>query len=508
MGSRPAHSVLRMSYRQGAAYGVASFGSLSIIGLVSSIATARIYGVHVFGQYALTLAPVNAVWFLSSVRERAPFIRQLATLEARAPLVTGLFAAVFAFSFALTAVVAPLVMVGAYFLFNGPIHRPELFAPACVAMAGYLFVTNTGFNIDSVFAGFRAARQLFWIRLYEQLAFIAVALAAGVAWGTVWGLVGATVCSSFSALVHRVLACKPFMRVFVPWSAIREGFSTLPDILRFGIRIAPGAVADGISTETGTWTLGVLGSVSGVGAYNRAWNLGSRFVELSWRINEMLFPTLVERRATGDHHGFGRALLDSIRYSAALMLLPAAAGGGAAHGVMNLLGPGFDRAADALPLIMLVPALACASNFLRHTLYAVEQPFQSTISATGRMLVTVGSCVPLTLWIGVTGTALSVVLGFVADLAYTGGKTRRHLSRPVHHLWPHSEMIALGAAYTLGFVVARLAYGWVGGTVGLILALAGGSATYIAVFVVAGGVNDRDRDRLSTFKRGRFRRKR
>lgn len=104
----------RASYSEGAAFAVLSFVSLAVVGLVSSIAVARAYGVDPIGEFAIAAAPAIALSVLSQLREQAGLVRELAVLPPRAPRVTGLFAAVMAFSFTLTLVVAIPVTVGTY----------------------------------------------------------------------------------------------------------------------------------------------------------------------------------------------------------------------------------------------------------------------------------------------------------------------------------------------------------------------------------------------------------
>ena len=70
-------------------------------------------------------APTGIVWVLSSVREQPALVRALAPLPARDPRATGLFAAVFAFSFVLTLVVASLAAAAVYVLFTGPLNYDE-----------------------------------------------------------------------------------------------------------------------------------------------------------------------------------------------------------------------------------------------------------------------------------------------------------------------------------------------------------------------------------------------
>jgi O-antigen/teichoic acid export membrane protein len=258
----------------------------------------------------------------------------------------------------------------------------------------------------------------------------------------------------------------------------------------------PGGIADGISNEAGTWVLALTGSVAGVGAYNRAWTLSRRFVDLNWRLTEVLFPTLIERRERGDHHGFDRALIDSLRYAAVGMLLPAAVIGGAANGVMNLFGPGFASASGALAVLAVVPAAATLSNMQRHALYAVDRPLQSTASALLRMAVTLAATVGLTLWLGTVGTALGVVCGYAADLTFMAVRTRGNLARPMREITAFRHLAIVPVAYAGGFAAARVIDDALGTFGGLVIATAAGGAAYVAILALGGAIHERDVARL------------
>jgi O-antigen/teichoic acid export membrane protein len=485
----------RASYSSGAGFGVLSFAVFAILAVVSSIVTARLYGITVIGQYALVIAPVGAAWYLSSAREGAAFVRKLAVLEPRAPRCTGLFAAVCTFSIGLTLVVTALVLPVVYALFNGPIDHPSLFVPAAVSLAGYAFVTNTGANLDVVFSAFRAGRELFWIRLHQAAAFIALAIALSFAFDDVWGLVAATLGSSATSLAHRALAVRAFMTFRVPRKEIRQGFRELPELIRFGLKLVPGSLASGVCSEVGTWVLGITASVSALGAYNRAWMLTNRLQEVHWRITEMLFPTLVGRRAGGDVAGFDRVLVDTQRYCGAGLLLPAAAGGGAAASVMALFGPGFERAAPALAILLVVPAITALASTQRAALLAVDRPWTTSAIAGVKMLVTVIASVVLTLWTGITGTAVALLAGAVVEVAWMGALTSRYLDAPLRALWPRRERAALVLAYVAGFAAARAVVSFLPGLAGLLPALGAGAVAFVLAFLAAGGINERDRAR-------------
>jgi O-antigen/teichoic acid export membrane protein len=484
----------RASYSVGAGFSALSWATIAVIGVASGIVIARLYGAEVIGQFALVIAPVNAVWLLSSARERPAFVRELAVLEPRAPRATGLFAAVLAFSFSLTVVVTLLALPIIYLVFTGPIDQPDLFVPIAVSLVGYTLVTNTGVNVDAVFSAFRAGRELLLVRVHQTVAFLALAIVcSGVADG-VWGLVIATIASATTALVHRVLVVRRFMALRAPRSEVRAGFDTLPAIIRFGLKITPGGLANGMCNEIGTWILGATASVAALGAYSRAAQLTSRLLEVNWRIGEMLFPTLVTRRGD-DAGGFDRALVDTLRYGAVALLLPAAVLGGAAESVMSLYGADFVSAATALTVLMILPAITTVGGSLRQALLAVDRPSITSVTAGVKLVVTAAATIVLTLWIGVTGTALGLVSGAAVELGWLVLLTRGYLVQPLRVLWPIRQRIALLFAYAAGFGAARLVVSDLPGTTGLLPALVAGTLCYAAVFAVAGGIGDRDRAR-------------
>jgi O-antigen/teichoic acid export membrane protein len=492
----------RGTYSAGAGYGALSFVVIAMVTVLSSIATARLYGVAVIGQFALVIASVNVVWLLSSVGEGPAVVRTLAVLEPCAPRGTALFIAVLAFSSALTLAVAGLALPVIYAVFNGPIAHPSLFLPAAVTLGGYVLLTNPCLNLDLIFSAFRAGRALFWIRLHQAVAFLAFAVALSFAFDGVWGLVVATLGASASALIHRVVAVRAFMAFRVARSELREGMRALPALIRFGLKITPGALANGAYTELGTWVLGITGSVAALGAYARAWMVASRLLEVNWRISEMLFPTLVARRVDGDQAGFDRAFVDTLRYCAAALLLPAAVGGGAASSIMALYGAGFDRAAPALAVLLLVPAAVTLASVQKHVLLAVDRPWTTSALAGAKLVVAGALTVALTARWGMTGTAVGLVAGALTEVAGMALVTNRHLSEPMRVLWPARQGAAILVAYAAGFAAARGVVAVLPGVAGLIPALGAGTLVYAVAFVAAGGVNERDRHRAAAFLAG------
>ncbi|HTZ62605.1 MAG TPA: lipopolysaccharide biosynthesis protein [Solirubrobacteraceae bacterium] len=484
------------SYRAGFTFGIMSFLAVAVFGVASTIATARIYGVHIIGQFAIVSAPVATLWLVSTAKEQAALIKEITSLQPRHPRVTQLFAAVFTFSCGLTVVMALIVAGVSALVFRGPLHHPGLVAPMLVSLAGYTLVTNTGWNIDSIFSAFVAGRQLFWVRLHETLSFLTIAMALGLLWHSVWGLVAATIGASLTALIHRVIAVRPFVRARLSGAAYREGMDALPGLLRFGLKITPGGIAQGVSQQVGIWAIALVAPVATVGAYSRAQNVPERLQQVNYRIVEVLYPTLVGRRARGDHSGFDRALLDTTRYALVGMLLIASVCGGAAHGILSVFGPGFARAAPAFALLIAFPALATITSAQTQALWSVDRPGLTSVTSIARVSATVALTLLLTPRLGIVGPAIALLAGYLLEMAWKTVVLLPFLSGPLHETWPARQRVAVAVAYAFGFVASRSIERLAPSLGGLLLSLVAGTLAYVAALFLAGGTNERDRRRV------------
>jgi O-antigen/teichoic acid export membrane protein len=382
-------------------------------------------------------------------------------------------------------------------VFEGPLGHPELVGPAAALIASQALLSNTCWNLDMVLSAYRAGRELFWIRLLQALSFLLFALAGGLAWGTVWGLVLATGVSLGVGLSHRLAMVRGYMRLSAPRADLLAGFRELPGMVRFGIRLAPSGLANGLSSQVGIWILGASSSLAAVGAYQRAWQLSNRFLEMNSRITEMLFPTLVERRAGGDRGGFDRALVDTSRYAAVAMLIPAAVGGGAGYGIMKLFGPGFEDAGNTLAIVLLVPPLAAVVNAHAQALTANDRPFTTTMVATGQLLLTTSLTVALLPALGMLGAALAWAAAYVPAIAILQLLTRRFMTTGLLELWPPRQLAALALACVAGFTVARVVDRALDSLAALPLTLTLGTLAYVGTFAACGGLASRDRRRLA-----------
>jgi O-antigen/teichoic acid export membrane protein len=485
----------RRSVTHGVSFAGASFVSSVVVALISSVVTARLYGAAILGQVALASAPVGVLGLLSTVREQPALVRLLAPLPPREERVTGLWVAVFAFSFGLTLAVAIPVAVVASIVLTGPVGQPELVAPAMFLLGGYIVLANTSWNLDSVFAAYGDGQNLFVLRLHEALMMLGVTAALSLH-PTMWGPIVGVVAGWSTALIHRLFLVRAWMSFRPSGSAVRSGFGQLHEIIRFGLKMTPGSIASGLSTQAGVWTLGVVAPVAAVGAYSRAWSVSSRFVDVNWRLGEMVFPALVEREARGDRAGFDRVYVTALRYATTVLVALAAIGGGAATAVMAFFGPDFTAASTALALTLLVPLFATVATLQGCALLALGFPGSTSMVAIVSACITVVATVVLAEPLGVTGPALALSLGGVAGIVLSTRVVRRHVRPPFRLLWPYRQRALTLIAAVMAFAAARLASSLITGPLGLAPALGAGFLTFVLVFVGGGALMPEDRERL------------
>lgn len=485
----------RRSLTHGASFAAVSFVVSVLLSMASSVVTARLYGIQIIGQLALAMAPMAMLALLSTVREQPALVRRIAPLPPRDEQVTGIWLAVYAFSLGLTIAVAIPVAVAAWIVFAGPIGQPELFAPAMVYVAGYVALSNSSWNLDAIFAAYGDGRQLFFIRLHETL--VMLTLVAALSFHpSVWSPILAAVVAWTTALVHRVIAVREWLSYRASRAAIRRGFRELGAIVRFGLKMTPGSIAAGAATQAGTLTLGVVAPIAVVGAYNRAWSISARFVEVNWRLAEMVFPALVERHSRGDEEGFERIYVTALRYATTCLVGLAAVGGGAADAIMALFGPGFASASTALALTLVVPLTTTVATLQWSALLALGLPGATSVTAIASSTVTLIGTVALAKPLGVTGPALALLVGSLLGIVLCYVITRRHVRPRFRELWPYRQRILTALAYVGAFVVGRLAAAAVPEPLTLPVAFFAATVAYGSVFVVGGGLMADDRQRL------------
>src|SRR4029077_10809327 len=101
---------------------------------------------------------------------------------------------------------------------------------------------------------------------------------------SVWGLTLATVGGFVCAFVVRLVRVPAVMRLRPPRGEIRKALPQLPAMLKFGLKLLPGIVIGGFSTQIGVWVLGGVAGDTEVGAFSRSLGLATKLQEAGYRV--------------------------------------------------------------------------------------------------------------------------------------------------------------------------------------------------------------------------------
>jgi O-antigen/teichoic acid export membrane protein len=484
----------RPPVRRGLGFAAGSFLTSVVLGLGSSIVTSRLYGVDVIGEYALVSVPYMFGSQLSSVGEGTAFVREAAGLRVGDPRITALWRRVLGFSMLLTTTVGALALLVSALLFHGPMEQPDLVLPAAVVLAAYVLLGNVSWNIDHLLSAHRAASALFVARFAETAAFLVAGFVLSFVDDTVWGLVWATVAMFAVPFVVRCTFLPRYLVRRVPLEERTQARRDLPRLLRFGITLLPATIGNSITTSVGTWVVGSVATVAQTGAYARSFGLASKFWEAGFRISEILMPGMVERHDNGDRDGAAHLLNRTLRLAGGALLVVAAAGSGAAEGVLGVFGPGFEQGAGALAFLLTGYVLGVIGSVQGQGYLTWGRPGLVTKMGLIRTAIVALSAWPLTVAFGITGAGLSFFIGQLVAVVLNDRVLQRVVGR----------MAALGPS-----LLARLALVWVAGAatawavdqlsesiVVSVLALAAGAAVGGAAVLALGVLGQDERDQL------------
>jgi O-antigen/teichoic acid export membrane protein len=483
----------RSSLRTGMGFAATSFISNVVVQLLSSVLTARLYGVDVIGEYALVTAPWLTLIQFSNVDEQTALVRDLAVLPARDVRVGRLFFAVFGFSVGLTTLVAAIVGGLSVAALRGPVDAPHLVVPSLLVLVGYVVIENTSWNMDSVFSAFRAGREIFIARFVQATSFLVFSIGLRTLSSSVWPLAIATVVSFFLAFCTRVVMVRRYLS-WVSLAEIRQGVRELPRILKFGVRLLPGGIAGGVAGQASTWLLGALSDVTTLGAFSRAAGVAIRIQDAGFRLSEMVFPSLVERHHHADRAGMRDDLSFALRSSGIPLLGLAAVGGGVAAGALSIFGSGFEQADDALAFLLVAYAISVLTLITGIAMVAQDRPLLTTSLVVVRSVLIVGFLVPGVVWWGATGAAAGFALAYVIDLVIRAVLVRRMVFDG--HLGAVGRSaLSVIAAFVPAFAVARVLDVQVPRPFGTITGGVVGFLVYAGVIVLTRGVTADERRR-------------
>jgi O-antigen/teichoic acid export membrane protein len=462
--------------------------------------------VHTIGEYALVTAPWLTLIQFSTLSEQIALVRELSVLPARDRRVGRLFFPVLGLSMTLTTAVAIIVGGLSVAALRGPVDQPRLVAPALAILAGYAFIDNVSWNMDSVFSAFRAGRELFFARLAQVLTFLVLSVAFRPLSSSVWSMTIATVLSFAFAFVVRLFFIRRYL-ARVPFADVRQGVRELPRLLKFAVQLVPGSIANGLASQASTWLLGAVASVRTVGAFSRASGIAIRIQDAGFRMSEMVFPSMVQRQHADDAGGMRSDTDLALRGAAIPLFMIAAVGGGVAGSALRVFGEGFDQAADAFALLLVAYSLTVISLMMGNVFLARGKPSLATILVVLRSIVIVGLMFPGAERWGATGAAGAFLVGYVLDVGVRLAIVRRWVFADGFGTVVRTGLATIGAGIP-AFLVARVLDESLARPIGFFAGGLAGVVVYVTLVLALGAVSPVERQRSIDAVQRRWRERR
>ena len=479
------------AHRRGMGFAAASFVSTAILTTVSAVVTSRIYGIDLIGDFALIAAGYITVSRLSATGEQTAMVNRLAVLGRRDEHGSAIFVSVLGFSFFITSAIAGVVTAISVGLLRGPIDRPDLVRASIVMVLVYISVENLAWNLDAAFSALHGAADMFIARMIQTVSFLVGSIYFGLDDPQVEGLVTAHIISVCLAAVWRVLRTRRYL-ARPRREAMPAGVRELPAILRFGVRLIPGTLANGIANQAPIWVLGatLAGSPQGnaqIGGFSRASTLSARLEEAGYRAHEITYPELVRAHTERSDERLNDALRNALRPLSLVLALIIGIVAGAADGIMKIFGDGFDEAAGALAFLVLATCVYSWTIVAASILPAMDRPGLGATIAVCRSVLIIGLVFPGAIYGGITGTAAAIAAAHVIGAGATWVISSRiastfdyELRNPVDTRLIIPTLACAGVAYAVDST-------WEG-FLALVFAGAAATTTYLAIALAIGVV--------------------
>lgn len=396
---------------RGMRWASAGAGANVALGVASALVISRVYPPAVLGQFALAFACVTLLSQLSSLSEQAALVRVLSLEAPRSASGSGVALSTMGMSIVLTTVMAFVVAVAATLYLRHAADGAELVLPALVMLGGYLLIENLSWNLEAVLSAYRAAGALTVARLLQSAVLFAGSVGFAVLQRSVWALVGAYLLAAVTTLLWRAYHTRRYLRLRVPREDLRAGLRQLPSIVRFGLSVLPGSLAQGMTQQLSLWILGATAPVSVVGVYSRAQGITVRISDANYRFAAVMYPSFVRQSTLEGDGGLMSGVGRALRGPFTLVAIAMAAGAGAAHSALRLLGPEYVSAEGALSFLLAAAALGLADTIAGEALTARNSPRTASLGSIAGLVVAASIVVPLAGGHGATGAAAALCAG-------------------------------------------------------------------------------------------------
>ena len=483
---------------RGAGISTAGQGAGRVLGYLTQVMVARLFGPAAFGFYSLGVAAVNGAQILSRFGMENGVVRYVAHHRAREDTsrVRGTIIQAIGVTFALSFVLSAVMFFGAGFAAEWYYHKPfmeTVLRAFAVTLPFFTFMMMVLWATQ----GFQTVTYASYVQQMIRPALFLVLVPVFYLLGA--GIIGTVAAYGVSMFLGSFVAVYYLRKLFPPLfdNKVPARFETR-ELFAVSVPMSITTGAQYLNTWSAVWVMGAFAAAGPVGIFTAAARTATLSTIVRFAFSGIFSPIISSFYARGELEDLGRLYKDVSRWiftGAFAIFLPILL---LSEEILAIFGADFTAGWTAL-IIVAAAQLYSSSVGPTPRMLAMTDNQNVAMVATAAAAIT-GVVVSLALvpGLGILGAALGMSAAIITENTATLVAVRRRLG-----FWPYNW--AWLKPLAAGLIAAAAAY-----LAGLMLPLPGVLATIAVVGVVFGigylvllmlfGLNDTDREFLGAFR--------
>jgi O-antigen/teichoic acid export membrane protein len=483
---------------RGAGISTVGQGAGRVLGYLTQVMVARLFGPAAFGFYSLGVAAVNGAQILSRFGMENGVVRYVAHHRARedTPGVRGTIIQAIGVTLVLSLVLSAVMFFGAGFAADWYYHKPfmetmlrafALTLPLFTFMMMVLWATQ----------GFQTVTYASYVQQMIRPALFLVLVPAFYLLGA--GIIGTVAAYGVSMFLGSLIAVYYLRKLFPPLfdNKVPARFET-KELFAVSVPMSITAGAQYLNTWSAVWVMGAFAAAGPVGIFTAAARTATLSTIVRFAFSGIFSPIISSFYARGELEDLGRLYKDVSRWiftGAFAIFLPIVL---LSKEILAIFGPDFTAGWTALILVSAAQLYSSSVGPTPRMLAMTGNQNIAMVATAAAALTGLAASFALVPVLGILGAALGMATAIITENTATLAAVRRRLG-----FWPYNW--AWLKPLAAGLLAAAAAY-----LVGLVLPLPGVLATIAVVGAIFGvgylalllllGLNDTDREFLGAFR--------
>jgi O-antigen/teichoic acid export membrane protein len=483
---------------RGAGISTAGQGIGRVLGYLTQVMIARLFGPAAFGFYSLGVAAVNGAQILSRFGMENGVVRYVAHHRAREDTsrVRGTIIQAIGVTFALSLVLSAVMFFGAAFAAESYYNKPFM---ETVLRAFALTLPFFTFMMMVLWAtqGFQTVTYASYVQQMIRPALFLLLVPAFYLLGA--GIIGTVAAYGVSMLLGSLVAVYYLRKLFPPLfdNKVRARFETR-ELFAVSVPMSITTGAQYLNTWSAVWVMGAFAAAGPVGIFTAAARTATLSTIVRFAFSGIFSPIISSFYARGELEHLGRLYKDVSRWiftGAFAIFLPILL---LSREILAIFGPAFTAGWTALIIVAAAQLYSSSVGPTPRMLAMTGNQNLAMVATATAALVGLGTSFALVPTLGMLGAALGMAAAIITENTATMLAVKRRLG-----FWPYNwswlkplaaGLLSAAAAYLAGVV---LPLPNVLATIAVVGAIFG--AGYLVLLLLL-GLNATDREFLGAFR--------